>query len=132
MRLVTLLVAMRGASVRGCLDREDLSGLQLMGFGHIEDQLNAVVSQKPDTFDSCPKTPVDEHIAMPRDRATDETPHNRRSGPVVDSDGVGHLKARCHPRAILMYAIEWACVRARKLSSMIAAGNAAGTAVAEM
>ena len=75
---------------------------------------------------------VDQEVAVPRHRATDETPHNRRSGPVVDSDGVGYFKARCHPRAILMYAIEWACVRARKLSSMIASGSTAETAVAEM
>jgi hypothetical protein len=122
----------REASVRRCLDRENLSGLQFMCVGHIKDQLNAMVAQKPDTFDSRPELAVDQEVAVPRHRATDETPHNRRSGPVVDSDGVGYFKARCHPRAILMYAIEWACVRARKLSSMIASGSTAETAVAEM
>jgi hypothetical protein len=136
MRLVTLLVAddrtLRETSVRGCLDRENLSGLQFMCFGHIEDQLNAMVAQNPDTFDPCPEPAVDEHVAVPRPRASDQSSDDRCSGPVLDSDRIGHLKARCHPRAILMYAIEWACVRARKLSSMIASGSAADTAVAEM
>jgi hypothetical protein len=115
MRLVTL----PAASVRGCLDREDLPWLQFMCFPHVEDELNALVAEKPDTFDPCPEIAVDEHVAMPRHRATDETAHNRRPRAVVDSDRIGHLKARCHRRAILMSAIEWASVRARKLSAII-------------
>jgi hypothetical protein len=103
-----------------------------MCVGHIENELNAVVSQKSDTFYPSPETAINENVAVPRHRATDETPDNRRSGPAFDGDRIGHLKAGCHPRPILMSAIECACVRARKRSSMIAAGSAADTAVAEM
>jgi hypothetical protein len=74
-----------------------------MRLGHIEDQLDAIRSQNPDTFDSCPETTVDQHVAVPRYRATKQASDNRCPRPVVDSDGFGHLKARCHARAILRW-----------------------------